>query len=152
MLVNHGITSSARRDHAPMARPLGPLEVDELVHWQSTGFILSETVDCLWMTLTVRSGNERTTRNRPGKLSPTRAVRGLYKLAAQRLMMYWHVLLERPLHFLILHSDVWKYQMLFAVPAECVELLAIRRKKHAKPGMEFQCCGLTEEMESGHQR
>jgi hypothetical protein len=70
--------------------------------------------------LTVRAGNERTTRNRPGKLSPTRAVRGLYKLAAHRLMMYWHVHQERPLHFLflhflILHSDVWKYQMIFAV-------------------------------------
>jgi hypothetical protein len=57
------------------------------------------------MTLTVRAGNERTARNRHGKLSPTRAARGLNKLAAHRLMMYWHVHLERPLHFLILHSD-----------------------------------------------
>jgi hypothetical protein len=105
MPVNHGITSSARRDHAPMARPLGPLEGDELAHCQSTGFIRSETVDCLRMTLTVRAGNERTARNRPGKLSPTRVVRGLYKLAAHRLMMYWHVNLERPLHFFILHGD-----------------------------------------------
>jgi hypothetical protein len=46
MPVNHGITSSIRRGHAPMARPLGPLKGDELACWQFTGLNRSETVEC----------------------------------------------------------------------------------------------------------
>jgi hypothetical protein len=84
MPVNHGITSSARRDHAPRARPLGPLKGDELACWQFTGFNRSETAECWRMPPTVRAGNERTAYNWRGKLLPTRAVRGLCKLAAHR--------------------------------------------------------------------
>ena len=97
MPVNYGSTSSASRNRASTAGPLGPLEGDEpkmSLHTDNIPVLSSRKPLTVYGSHRQCAGSERTAHNRFGKLSPFRAVRELYKLAAHRGALSPHAIFE----------------------------------------------------------